>query len=259
LSAGAGRVIFTKVFLFLMDGVMGEFARRQERREERPDDSIVRSIESETDDTSLGSLIERQEALLERQGRAEQDATAARELRQNLELTAQQRQERYPEDLYSDFASDKTSTGKIALFGEVKEAVEKNAAHFRRQAKFMTNTITGVPIAVEYAGRTNNFSTQTRIMELPDGRKVFAVYDHKGSVVHRALDGVMKWASGLRMHKVSRKKWKRQFEEKSNIPTIENSDPDTVLMPFHPNVNGNDLFGEVSRTRREDGIGEITC
>ena len=116
----------------------------------------------------------------------------------------------------------------------------------------MTNTITGEPIAAEYDIRTRNFSTQTRISELSDGRKVFIVYDHKGSTVHRTLDNLMKWASGLRMRKVWRKQWKSRFETKSTIPTITNSDPDTILMPFLPNVNGYDLFAQ-NKTVRDFG------
>jgi len=146
--------------------------------------------------------------------------------------------------LYGDFASNKAQSGGIVLSPEIRRAVESSATIFRAEAKFMTNTITGEQIAAEYDIRTRNFSTQTRIAELPDGRKVFIVYDHKGSSVHRVLDRFMKWASGLRMKKVSRKEWKKQFEGKSTIPVIENTDADTIVMPFIPNVNGFDLFAQ---------------
>ena len=147
-------------------------------------------------------------------------------------------------DLYGAFAGERRADGKIELAGAAAEAAEKAATEFRRGAKYMTNTIAGEKIAAEYDIRTRNFSTQTRIQELPDGRKVFMVYDHRGSWLHRGLDGLMKRLNGLRMRKVSRAEWKTQFESKSTIPVIENDDPDTVMMPFQPNVNAHDLFAK---------------
>lgn len=150
----------------------------------------------------------------------------------------------YRPDLYGAFAGERREDGKIELAGAAAEAAEKAATEFRRGAKYMTNTITGEKIAAEYDIRTRNFSTQTRIQELPDGRKVFMVYDHRGSWLHRGLDGLMKRLNGLRMRKVSRAEWKAQFESKSTIPVIENDDPDTVMMPFQPNVNAHDVFAK---------------
>ncbi|WKZ28970.1 MAG: hypothetical protein QY323_05615 [Patescibacteria group bacterium] len=150
----------------------------------------------------------------------------------------------FREDLYGDFAREQRTDGKIVLEGEAASAAGKAAEGFRRGAKYMTNTIIGEKIAAEYDIRTRNFSTQTSIAELPDGRKVFMVYDHRGSWLHRGLDGLMKRLNGLRMRKVSRKEWKAQFESKSTIPVIENEDPDTVLMPFQPNVNAHDVFAK---------------
>lgn len=150
----------------------------------------------------------------------------------------------YRNDLYGDFASERGADGKIRLEGDAAKAASAFAGEFRREAKYMTNTFTGERIAAEYDIRTNNFSTQTRIAELPDGRKVFMVYDHRGSWLHRGLDGFMKRRNGLKMRKVSREEWKAQFESKSTIPVIENDDPDTVMMPFQPNVNAHDLFAK---------------
>jgi tRNA A-37 threonylcarbamoyl transferase component Bud32 len=52
----------------------------------------------------------------------------------------------------------------------------------------------------------------------------------------------MKQASGLKMRKATHDEWKKWFEEKSSIPVIENQDPNTVVMPFLPNVNALDAF-----------------
>jgi len=147
-----------------------------------------------------------------------------------------------PEALFNEFANEAVVNGYIELDEKTLLEAEQKASSFREGASYFTNTITGTPIAAEYDIRTNNFSTQTNIMQLEDGRKVFAVYAHAGSFVHRTLDGLMKRLSGLKMKKVSRSKWKEAFEEKSNIPVIRNEDPNTVLMPFIPNVNAYDVF-----------------
>ena len=172
--------------------------------------------------------------------KTEADGEEIRQIR--AKLAATERVSPYRVDTFGEFEHEADEKGRIVLGPEQAKAVGQRAASFRREAKYMTNTVTGEPIAVEYKGRTNNFSTQTRITELPDGRKVFMIYDHKGSSFHRFLDGTMKRMSGLRMQKVPREDWKSQFESKSNIPIIPNEDPDTVLLPFLPNVNGNDLF-----------------
>jgi tRNA A-37 threonylcarbamoyl transferase component Bud32 len=52
----------------------------------------------------------------------------------------------------------------------------------------------------------------------------------------------MKRMTGCEMKKVSAKDWKEAFESKSDIPVIENTDPDTVVLPFIPNVNAYDAF-----------------
>lgn len=145
-------------------------------------------------------------------------------------------------DRYGDFVTEERRDGRIVLKEEDRVAIETASSLLREQATKLPALVKGLPIAVEYSGRTNNFSTQTRIIELPDGRKAFAVYSYAASSIHRVLDGVMKHLAGLRMGKVSRARWKERFEHKSEIPVIESADPYTVLMPFLPNVNGYDVF-----------------
>lgn len=147
-----------------------------------------------------------------------------------------------PGERFRDFANEAVVNGRIELPATLLEEAQSKADEFREGTSYFTSTITGTKIAAEYDIRTNNFSTQTNIMQLEDGRKVFAVYAHGGSFVHRTLDGVMKKLSGLKMKKVKRSKWKESFEEKSNIPVIRNDDPNMVLMPFISNVNAYDVF-----------------
>lgn len=144
--------------------------------------------------------------------------------------------------LLGKFDRESVANGRLQLKGAAKKSMEAGATTFRNQAQYMTNMMTGKRIATEYGSRTNNFSTQTQIQELPDGRKAFMVYNHAGSWLHRWLDTAMKRASGLRMRKATHDEWKTWFEEKSNIPVIENNDPNTVVMPFIPNVNALDAF-----------------
>lgn len=54
------------------------------------------------------------------------------------------------------------------------------------------------------------------------------------------------------MKKVRGKAWKRAFEEKSNVPVIEQDNPRMVAMPFIPNVNAHDLFS-ASHELRDTG------
>lgn len=147
-----------------------------------------------------------------------------------------------PLERFGAFANESRRGGRIVLAQEDAHTLEQASKRLRRQSPILPSLVRGIPIDVEYEGKTNNYSTQTKIISLPDGRKVFAVYSYAASSIHRLLDGVMKHLVGLRMGKVSRANWKEQFQKKSEIPIIESADTHTVLMPFLPNVNAYDLF-----------------
>ncbi len=142
-----------------------------------------------------------------------------------------------------DFANaEKNLDGQIILSASDQAAVQEQITKLQHGARNFAPLLNGTRIAAEYDIKVNNFSTHTKIIELPDGRKAFAVFAHPGSSLHRSLDGVMKHAAGLRMGKVSRDNWKRAFQEHARIPQIECQDPYTVLMPFIPNVNAYDVL-----------------
>jgi tRNA A-37 threonylcarbamoyl transferase component Bud32 len=152
---------------------------------------------------------------------------------------------RYQSDRYGEFAAESRDVaGWIRLKGDERRTLEDELRKFRREAKLWTSTIVGVPIAATYGIRVNNFSTQTRIISLPSGRKVFLVYCHVGSVLHRLLDGLMKLLAGLFMCKVRRGRWQRRFEERSQIPpfVLSSGLRNIMAMPFIPNVNAYDAF-----------------
>lgn len=138
--------------------------------------------------------------------------------------------------------SDQSENGRIVLSAAEHADVQSKIAKLQKGAANYGHLFTGELITAEYDIRVNNFSTKTTIIELPDGRKAFAVFAHPGSSIHRSLDGVMKHAAGLRMGKVSRDNWKQAFEEHARIPLIECQDPYTVLMPYIPNVNAHDVL-----------------
>lgn len=144
--------------------------------------------------------------------------------------------------LLGDFSEDDVENGRIKLpEGEV-DAVKERIRSLKKSAKFVKPLLGGTPIAAQYDTHVNNFSTHTSIVEMSDGRRLFAVFAHQGSIVHRFLDGIMKHASGLRMGKVSRRHWKDAFLEHARIPQIDSSDPNTVLMPYIENVNAYDII-----------------
>ena len=148
----------------------------------------------------------------------------------------------FRQELYGAFAGEKREGGKIILEGRSAEAAGKAAAEFRNGAKAFSNLVVGEKIAAEYDSPTSNFRAQTRLTTLPDGRKVFMIYDYQGSWAHRTMDGLMKRLNGLPMRKADREEWKKWHEAKTSIPVIENGDPHMAMMPFVPNANGKDVF-----------------
>lgn len=168
---------------------------------------------------------------------------------------------RYRADLYGDFAAERQAGGRIVLEGDTKKAAEAAAEDFRRDAKTFSNLVAGEKIAAEYETKTGNFRAQTRLAELPDGRKIFMAYDYQGSWIHRGLDGLMKRLNGLPMRKAERGEWKRLHELKSPIPVIEHGDPHMAMMPYVPNANAKDVFahnaeiGDFGTCDWADGVG----
>lgn len=113
--------------------------------------------------------------------------------------------------------------------------------------------LVGNKTATEYDSQVVNYSTNTRIIELADGRKVFAVYAYKGSGVHRFLASLFMKKTGAHTAKASTAEWKQRFQEKSRITTIPYDDPYVVLMPYIPNINLFDLF---TRSQKMKSFGE---
>lgn len=160
------------------------------------------------------------------------------------------------ERLMGDFYGYEIEEGKIMLSDEEIEEVKKQMATIKEGfgTRWLPSVFRGDRTARGYeGGSASNFSTRTNIIELKDGKRVFAIYTPPLSQIHRWLDAWGKSWSGDRMNKVSRKEWKKTFEERSNIPVIRCNDPYLVLLPYIFNINGYDALAYNNSISEPDG------
>ncbi len=152
-------------------------------------------------------------------------------------------EESYHSENYGDFAEQRDENGKIILTEEQNAVIEEAIVKAKADDYWSPpSLLAGGKTATEYASRARNFSTRTRIVELPDKRRVFLINNYRLSWIHRELDAFGKWTAGAPMRKAKSHDWKRSYAGKSNIPTIENSDPNTITVPFIENVNADDAI-----------------
>jgi tRNA A-37 threonylcarbamoyl transferase component Bud32 len=108
-----------------------------------------------------------------------------------------------------------------------------------------------------------NFSTITTCFSLSTGRWIYLVYSYPLSIIHRILDGLMKWTTEKYCIKViSPRKWKEAFGRNSFIPIIPVNIPNMVVMPYVNNKNLFDIMagkvGKYSFPEKEAMIGVAT-
>lgn len=120
----------------------------------------------------------------------------------------------------------------------------KKDTHARPIASLMGNTT-----ATEYDSHVVNFSTQTRIVTLSSGRKIFLINNYSSSAVHREMDAIMKFGEGARMRKAKSNKWKEVFVGKSRMNILPCDDPNTVALDYIPNINMYDLFANRAKIK----------
>jgi hypothetical protein len=149
-----------------------------------------------------------------------------------------------PEESWGQFADACVNDqGRIVLDKEQAEAARESVTALKSDRRFTPPHLAiGNKTAAEYENRSRTFATETEIIILPNGKKVFASYCSPASGVHRFFDGLMTRLSGNRMAKVSRSEWKKVYETQSRIPIIENADPEVVLTPFIPSVDAHDAL-----------------
>jgi hypothetical protein len=115
-------------------------------------------------------------------------------------------------------------------------------AQFRgQQFLHSPNVFHGNKTAVEYGGKVVNWSTVTRIVDLPTGQKVFVVYRPPLTQIHVWGDNFNKRRCGMKMQKANLSTWAETFKSRSNIPVLH-AERDMVVLPFVPNVNLSDVF-----------------
>lgn len=177
-----------------------------------------------------------------------QTETGIKETREKIKQSRQKKSNAAPEkfaiETFGDFADQKDKDGKIVLTAEQTTAIEEAIDKAKNDDRFTPPHLAiGGKTATEYGGsRARNFSTVTKIISLPGDKKGFLVHNYPSSWIHRELDAFGKWTAGAPMRKAKSAAWKKTFETKSNVPTIETGDSNTVLMPFIENVNANDAF-----------------
>lgn len=114
---------------------------------------------------------------------------------------------------------------------------------FHKEKNWTINPAAPHPTAIEYKGFIVNYSTWTRIATLSTGKKVFIVYAFPLSDLNRSSTNLMHALTGSKIRKVSKSNWPGTFRERTNIPIIWGNGKDTVVMPYIPNVNMDDLLG----------------
>lgn len=133
-------------------------------------------------------------------------------------------------------------TEQTELEVEIKKLKKDTQA--RPIASLMGNTT-----ATEYDSHVVNYSTQTRIVTLSSGRKIFLINNYSSSAVHREMDAIMKFGEGARMRKAKSSKWKEVFVGKSRMEILPCDDPNTVALDYIPNLNMYDLFANRAKIK----------
>ncbi len=161
-----------------------------------------------------------------------------RELKEKIETEKQA--ERLP---FKDFEPYFVSHNRIELPEEKEKELEQEIQNLQTKDTFKGPRIfSGNKTATEYDSRAANFSTQTAIVELSSGEKVFVVDSYPASLLHRLGDSVCRRLSGHKAFKAPNSVWKEVFEKRSNIPTIKIKQKYAVAMPYIENVNVKDLM-----------------
>jgi len=145
--------------------------------------------------------------------------------------------------LLGDFFDSKIEDNKIIFSDEDQRETTAQVHKIKMSNNFrLPSLMTGIKTATTYDSQVTNFSTKTNIIKTKDGKRIFAVDCYPASQIHRWCDGLGKRMVGHKFVKVPSSRWKKVFEERSNIPVINNDDSRVALMPYLPNINLRDLM-----------------
>jgi hypothetical protein len=147
-------------------------------------------------------------------------------------------------ELLGDFdAGVLVAENRMRLDAEASQALARELSSFAettRDSKVATNK--GYPVAAVYDAQVQGWTTQSRIVTLPDGQRLFALTSYPQGKRRRHLDRLMERLSGDPMRKPKPKDWKRIVESRNSIPTVEGTPENMVVMPFIESMNAYDLF-----------------
>jgi len=100
----------------------------------------------------------------------------------------------------------------------------------------------GYKVAASYDSQVQGWTTQSRIFNLPNGKRVFVLVNFPASRWRRMADRFMETISGDEMRKPKNDDWKEIVESRSTVPTIEGFPSNVVVMPFIESINAYDIF-----------------
>lgn len=143
----------------------------------------------------------------------------------------------------SDFLQRPIVDNKISLTDEERVFVLNKINEFKQEVKGAKVAITvGYKVEADYDAQVQGWTTQSKVVEMPDGNRIFVLYSYPQGKLRRISDRFMEFLSGDKMHKPWSKDWKRIVEEKSNIPVFADTPDNMVAMPFIKSINAYDLF-----------------
>jgi tRNA A-37 threonylcarbamoyl transferase component Bud32 len=142
-----------------------------------------------------------------------------------------------------DFQSSEIVNGQIALSGRDTRLALSEAIKFGKQVEGSKVAISkGYKVAAAYDAQVQGWTTQSKIITLPDGKRLFVLYNYPAGNWRRLADRFMEFLSGDKMRKPKPKDWKSTVESRSNIPTIKDMPDNVVVMPFVESINAYDIF-----------------
>jgi len=142
-----------------------------------------------------------------------------------------------------DFQSAEIVNGQIALSGRDTRLAIAEAVKFGKQVEDSKVAISkGYKVAAAYDAQVQGWTTQSKIITLPDGKRLFVLYNYPAGSWRRLADRFMEFLSGDKMRKPKPKDWKATVESRSNIPTIKDMPDNVVVMPFVESINAYDIF-----------------
>ena len=142
-----------------------------------------------------------------------------------------------------DFQHRVIADGRLVLSPAEQTALNAHTQNFSAEVKDSPVAITkGYKVAGVYDTQVQGWTTRSKIVQLPDGERVFVLCSYPASWKRRTSDRLMEFLSGDPMRKPKPETWKSTVESRSNVPIVTTNSKDVVAMPFIESFNAYDLF-----------------